>query len=358
MIKILHLQPELNLACGVTRTISQIIENTSQEFEHHLIALDGDGLSRFTEFGFHPKLLKHKRNSVIGTIRIFLTLAKYCKYNSIQIIHSHHRYFDTLSWLLKLLFPIKTVTSVQSKVFGKSFFSYKADVLIPCSKAISDHISKNFNVKKSKIQLIYNSTEPVNSNKLKDKKELLTELNIPNSSTIIGFVGRINFEEKGLDILLEAFQQLNRDYSNLFLILVGNGKNEIDVAEYINENKLSGLLIPPQKNILEYLNILDIFVLPSRIDPFPLIMIECGILKKPVIASNVDGIPELIKHLDTGLLFEKGNVNDLRKQIITLLVNVPLRNTIANNLFKKVNRDFLVDKMVRSYEQVYYNLVK
>ena len=56
-MKILHLQTELNLACGITRTISQIIKNSSKEFEHHLIALGGNGLSRFETINFNPKIL-------------------------------------------------------------------------------------------------------------------------------------------------------------------------------------------------------------------------------------------------------------------------------------------------------------
>ncbi len=127
MIKILHLQTELNLSCGVTRTISQITKNTSRDFEHHLIALDGDGLSRFTDFGFHPTLLKYKRNSVIGAIKIFKSLAKYCKNNSIQIIHSHHRYFDALSKLLKLFLSVKytdpTISSTSFQSLSRDYSS-------------------------------------------------------------------------------------------------------------------------------------------------------------------------------------------------------------------------------------------
>ena len=148
MIKILHLQTELNLACGVTRTISQIIKNSSPEFEHHLIALGGDGMNRFETFGFKPTISGFDRLSVGGTVKLFFFLLNYCKKHSIEIIHSHHRYFDTLSWFLKSLIKIKTVTSVQSKVYGNNVFSYKADKLIACSNTIKNHLINNFKINK------------------------------------------------------------------------------------------------------------------------------------------------------------------------------------------------------------------
>ena len=124
-IKVLQLQTELNLACGVTRTISQIIKNSSSEYEHHLIALGGDGLSRFELINVPPKILNLNRASIIGTIKILIFIYKYCEQNSIDIIHSHHRYFDSMVWVLNFFINIKTMTSVHSKVYGKKIFSYK-----------------------------------------------------------------------------------------------------------------------------------------------------------------------------------------------------------------------------------------
>lgn len=358
MIKILHLQTELNLACGVTRTISQITKNTSDEFEHFIITTGGDGFSRFDRLKNKPILIERNRNTFFGSIEIISFLIRFVKENKINIIHSHHRYFDTLSWIIKLFFPIQTVISVQSKVFGKSFLSYKADILIPCSYSIKDHLIKNFNIPNNKIRIIYNSAETVNTKNIKDKKELLLELNIPDESIIIGFIGRIDFNEKGLDILLEAFKELKQNYNSLFLILVGNGQNENEVRTYFQKNHLTALLVPAKTDITEFLNILDIFVLPSRVDPFPLILLEASLMKIPIIASNVDGIPEIIDDEENGLLFEAGNIEELKKKIIRLYNDKELSKKLAENLKKKVSEYFTTDKIIPQYEQVYRNVIK
>lgn len=357
-IKILHLQTEINLTCGVTRTISQIIKNTSQDFEHHLIALDGDGLKRFTDFGFNPLFLNNKRNSLIKTVKIFLTLARFCKNNSIQVIHSHHRYFDTISWLIQLFYPIKTVTSVHSKVLGKKFFSYKADILIACSNSIKEHLINNFKVSQNKILVIHNSTEPAELNILRSRKEILTELNIPNGRIIIGFIGRINFNEKGVDILLEAFKQLSQNRKNLFLVLIGNGQNESDVRVYFKRYNLNALLLPPKTDINEYLNVIDIFILASRVDPFPLTMLEAGLMKVPFIGSDVDGISELIEHEKDGLLFESDDIDDLIMQIIRFLDDDKLRYGLSQNLYQKIISSFTTDRIIPQYVKLYSDVIK
>lgn len=90
---VLHLQTELNITCGVTRSILRIIKN-SHHFEHHVISLGGDALERFD--GYNYKIIKVDRKSFLGTLQLFFALLNYIKLNKIRIIHAHHRYFDFL----------------------------------------------------------------------------------------------------------------------------------------------------------------------------------------------------------------------------------------------------------------------
>lgn len=357
MIKILHLQTELNFACGVTRTISLIIKNTSLDFEHNLIALEGDGLSTFTDFGFNPFFMKIKRNSVVGTVKIFLALVKYCKNNSVQIIHSHHRYFDTLSWLLKFLFPIKTVTSVQSKVLSKKQLSYKADILIACSNSIKEHLINNYKIDERRIKVIYNAVDPKEFVTTKTETALSNELNIPAGKFILGYFGRLDYKEKGIDILLEAFLNLSKVNIDLFLLLVGSGGDENKIIEFVTKNKVSAKVMSSQKDIFNYYQLLDLFVLPSKIEPFGIVIIEAGMMTKTVIASNVDGIPELITYEENGLLFESGNIEELRTQITRIYNDRKFGERLAENLNKKVLASYTVDKIILQYEKLYMELL-
>ncbi len=101
MISILHLHTELNLACGITRTITQIVSNSSKSSIYHIISLGGNALNRFEIYNVKLIVFTFDRNTLSGTLKILFALFTYCKKNSVQIVHSHHRYFDTLIWILR-----------------------------------------------------------------------------------------------------------------------------------------------------------------------------------------------------------------------------------------------------------------
>jgi len=356
-MKILHLQTELNLACGITRTISQIVKNSSIEFEHHLIALGGNGLSRFETFNFNPTILNLNRFSLIGDLKIYLFLLNYCKEHSIQIIHSHHRSFDTIMWLLKPFLKVKTITSVQSKVYNKKLFSYKADKLIACSKTIKNHLINNFNIDENRIEVIYNGVDSASIKPVTKKEQLKQEIDIGLEGFVIGFAGRIDFKEKGVDILLEAFKALSKQHLKIHLLLIGEGSNYNEVERYCGINKSKATLLSAKENIFDYYNLMDLIVLPSRVDPFPLTMIEAGFMKRPLIGSNVDGIAEFIEHDVNGLLFESGNTDELKQQIVKIIENKKFGATLADNLYNKVLKSFTVQKIVPHYEKLYKDIL-
>ncbi len=343
-INILHLQNHLNISCGISKTIYLIAKNTSSRFQHYVVCFGGDGMSRFESINIKPFVLKDRNNSVFGIIRHLIKIYSYCEQNEINIIHSHHRYFDMLVRMIKSLKKIKTITSVHSRVFNKKYFSYKADILIACSKSIKEHLINNYEIDEGRIKIIYNTVDPNEVSPIKTKSELISELNIPVDKFIIGYFGRMDFNEKGVDILLKAFLNPNKVNKNMFLLLIGNGKDEGKIRDLITRNKLSAKLINAQIDIFNYYKLIDILVLPSRIDPFPLVMLEAGLMQKPFIGSNVDGITELIEHEKDGLLFESENVDDLKNQILRIFKDKKLTDTIAKNLNKKVLESYTIDK--------------
>jgi glycosyltransferase involved in cell wall biosynthesis len=345
------------LACGVTRTISQIIKNASLGFEHHLIALGGDGLSRFESFKFKPIIKKYNNRSLFSTLKISYYIFNYCHKYSIRIIHSHHRYFDTIAWFLKPLLKIKTITSVQSKVHGRKLLSYKADRLIACSHNIKEHLIKAFKINENKIIVVHNSIDPSEIKLTYTKEQLRKILKLENDETILGFAGRLNNREKGLNILLKALKEVSQKEKNLHLLLIGNGPNRTELIKLVKTEKLPVTIVEAQENIFDYLNLIDVFILASRVEPFGIVLIEAGIMNKPVVASNVDGIPEIIENEKNGLLFKSGNVEELSKCILRIINDSKLAGVLSENLHKKVSENFLSSTMVEKYEIEYKKLI-
>ena len=352
-MNILHLHPELNLTCGITKTIYLISGKLNDEFHHHIITLGGDAIDKFVDSKIMVTEINLKRNSMISSLKIFFKIYNYCKRNKINIIHSYHRYFDLLAFLISKLYSVKTITSVQSKVIGQKLFSYNADMLIAPSNNIMLHLEKYFNINGSKIVVISNFVDQEELKIYVGKNELKSELNIPQNSFVIGFIGRFSVKEKGIDILLGACQNLYRNHPNTYLILVGNGEDKIFVEEYLKVHSIPVKVIPPQKQIFDYYNICNLVVLPSRIEPFGIVVIEAGLMKLPVIGSNVDGIAEIIEDNVDGLLFEPDNIQDLTDKLKVLISDNNKAIFLANNLFEKVSKFYTADKIIPKYRDLY-----
>ena len=356
-MNILHLQNEINIACGVSKTIYLIFKNTDEKINHHLICLGGDGLIRFERLGSHPIVILYNRFSVSGTIKIFFYLYRFCKKNNIDIIHSHHRYFDLLSFVIGKLVKIKTVMSVQSKVYGLKHFSYKSDILIACSETIKNHLINYFHVNNRNIKVINNFVDPDETNIGISKENLKVQLNIDRNAFILGFFGRYSNKEKGIDLLLKALN-ISKDLNNIYLILVGDGEDKRYINNFIINNKLRASIIPSAENIYDYYNICEVVILPSRIEPFGIVTIEAGLMKKAFIGSDVDGIKEIIKDNKNGLLFEKNNSNELAEKIKLLFYENELRKNLGKNLYKDVITKFSKKITLPLYEKIYSDLLK
>ncbi|MEW6702042.1 MAG: glycosyltransferase family 4 protein [Bacteroidota bacterium] len=351
-MKILHLHTELNKVCGITKTILLLAKNSPKEIQHNVFTLGGNNISLFTNNGIAVQVVNGNKNSLFDSLRIFSKVFQYCKKEKIDILHAHDRYFDFLSFMLGKLLKIKKVTSVQSKVYGQKLFSYKSTKLVAVSNSIKNHLLQNYNIEEERITLINNFVEDNYKTSLFQNSDLL----IPRDQKIILFVGRFS-REKGVDILLHAFRLLQKNDEKIFLVMIGAGEEELFLKSFIAKNKLNVLILVPQEDVSFYYKSADIIVLPSRVDPFPLVMLEAGMMAKPFIGSNVDGIGEFIEHDQNGLLVEPENVEELAAAVNKLLDDPVKALYLGRNLYEKVKLNCSDKKIIPKYLKLYEEIL-
>jgi glycosyltransferase involved in cell wall biosynthesis len=347
---VLHLQIELNITCGVTRSIRRIISN-SHNYEHFVIALGGNAVDRFK--GTNCLIINADRSSIIGSFEILFTIVRFIKKHKITVVNSHHRYFDLMSTFIKFLTGVKTITTVHSKVYDKKIFSYKADHLIAVSNGIKGHIINNFKMAPEKISVIYNFIDPREVRITVPHALLRKNLKIPEDNVILGYFGRLDINEKGVDLLIKAIEMVIKDFNNVCFILGGDGVDEPILRETVNKLKIPVIFLGAVENIWDYVFLSDIIILASRIDPFPLIMIEAGLASKAFIGSDVDGIPEFIDNYSDGILFSKEDVTELCSKMKELILNKNLRIKLGENLHQKVLSNFVPGKIIPRLEEIY-----
>jgi glycosyltransferase involved in cell wall biosynthesis len=144
----------------------------------------------------------------------------------------------------------------------------------------------------------------------------------PERHKIFGIVARLS-EEKGHDILLNAFAQVSKARPDTRLMVIGDGPLLEQVKAQSKSLGLDDVVIftGMQRNIPDYLALLDVFVLSSTRESFPLAAREAMAAGRPVIAPRIGGCPEVVDEGVTGFLFESRNVEQLRDRMLDMLAD-------------------------------------
>ncbi len=138
------------------------------------------------------------------------------------------------------------------------------------------------------------------------------EWQIEEDAVVIGTVGRL-VPVKGHAILLEALQVLRRSIPNVKLLFVGDGPLRGHLEAQVNRLGLNQAVIfaGHQEQSYDFINMMDIFVLPSLHEGIPMVLLEALAMRRPVIATRVGGIPEVVSHGISGMLVSPANPDEL-----------------------------------------------
>lgn len=162
---------------------------------------------------------------------------------------------------------------------------------------------------------------------------------------------------KGIDVLLHAAKPLLVDDASLSLVLAGDGPLQMEfeaLAASLGIRKQTRFVgRRPAAEIAQLLQGCEVFVLPSREEPFGIVLIEAMACRKPIVATAVGGIPEIVEHQKSGILVEPDNPAALTEAIRRVLRNSELRKTIANNGHSRVMEHFCLVHNGTSYEKAF-----
>ena len=145
---------------------------------------------------------------------------------------------------------------------------------------------------------------------------------------------------KGVDVLIKAFKLVSREIPDYTLKIVGFCPDKTYFENLADGNCRIELCKPVfYREAMELMSKCALFVLPSRTEAMGRVLLEAMASRKPIIASNVDGIPHYIKHGFNGLLFESENIEDLAKKIRIVLSKPDYAVKLAENGYKYVYND-------------------
>jgi glycosyltransferase involved in cell wall biosynthesis len=229
--------------------------------------------------------------------------------------------------------------------------------LITAQIAVSSVVAKNMRKKKFLIpfkkadRVIYNGIDLDNFQPLDSK---LAKRKLGLEGMIIGSVGRL-VTMKGYSYLIRAFAKLKDEFPALNLVLVGEGpeKSELKMlAKMLNVSERI-FFLGTRTDIPEVLSAFDVFILPSLTEALSISVLEAMAVCKPVVASDVGGLGEIVSDWENGFLVPPGDVDALAQAIATIIKNVDISKRMGMNGRLIVQQGFSVDRMISDYINLY-----
>lgn len=188
------------------------------------------------------------------------------------------------------------------------------------------------------------------------KKE---ELGIKQDDLVVGMVAKL-WEGKGHSVLIDAVPEIIRAVGNVKFLFVGEGYLRRDLERLAMRKGLNEYIIFTgfRSDIPEVTAVFNIAVLASFFEGLGRVLLEAMVLGKPVVATNVGGIPYLVEDGVNGFLVPAGNAAALAGAIIRLLKDKPLRDALGQKARKTVDDNFSAEKMVEDIRRVYAELLE
>lgn len=286
--------------------------------------------------------------------------------HQVEIINCHYLTLELfpLFFLKKLhLFKGKIILSLHGTdvenlgsefrdSYELNFILRNATKITTCSKALADKLKLTLgSLYQDKIVTITNGIDPTAFQKKQIENEVLLQP-LKNKDYILSIATYAPY--KGLETLIQAFHVLKPNNPSLQLVLVGletphlhqliTLTKNLDVEDSVHFYKDID-----QTNLGAFYQNAQIFVLPSLREAFGLVILEAGLYKCPVIASNTGGIPEIISDEEDGLLFEPGDQLELADKLGKLILDKELQTQLGNSLYTKTIRDFSLAKVYSKY---------
>jgi glycosyltransferase involved in cell wall biosynthesis len=230
---------------------------------------------------------------------------------------------------------------------------------IVVSDSLREALTEGRGIPSQSVVKIYNGIELDHYQPDLNETTLRSQWAIPPSAPLVGAIGRMVWQ-KGFNYFIKAIPELLQVEPSARFVVVGEGPLKEDLEVLAHDLDVKDHVIFPgfTRRIREALASMDVLVVPSVLEGFPIVTLEAMAMGKPIVATNIHGITEQISDSKEGILVPPEDPKALTTAILRLLHDKELSARLGLAALTKVERCFSIDTMVSETEKVYLSLLK
>jgi len=290
-------------------------------------------------------------------------IAKIVKNKNVHIIHTHTAHSHSIGVIAKmfrrnvrLIAHRRVDFPLRKNIFSRIKY-LKTDKIIAISNGVKNALIKS-GVDEKRIAIVYSGIDLNKFDRKLNLDALRKEFKVIEDKFIVGNIAHLA-DHKGHRYLIESAKIVTEQAPDTLFIIVGEGKLKLELKSLVRKLDINEKIIFTgfREDIPELLYVFDIFVLPSYLEGLCTSLMDAMAMSKAIVATNVGGIPEVVKDGTNGILVPPKNPEKLAEAILTLKNNYELRKSMGNAGRKIVEEKFSSSRMVLNVEKIYYEVV-
>jgi glycosyltransferase involved in cell wall biosynthesis len=346
---------------GAERALTQLVTNLDRnEWDIAVVCLSGRG--HFSEVIETAGIPVHYLNarSFLDLPRLFVRLFFTLRKLRPAIVQTFLFHANLMGRICARLAGVKVVVSGLRVAEHRNRWHGRLDRwtnrLVDCnvcvSQGVADFAEKSMGLRRNKLFVIPNAVEGDRFAKVVPAD--LKPLGIPENCRVMISIGRLE-RQKGFDLLIDAVTKLSKIPEDLRFLIVGDGPDAANLKLLVRNKRLDQhvCFAGRREDVPQLLAASNVFILPSRWEGMPNVVLEAMAAGLCVITTDVEGIPELIQDGVNGIVVPVESAARLAKAIEFVLANTGFAREAGAKSQQLVREQFTIDKITREYDQHY-----
>jgi len=365
-VTILYIIWSLRLG-GAERVVTDLAKNSDRKlFSPFVCCLNdkGDYAQEIEEKGIKviPLNKRHKFDPII-----IFKIYKIIKHYKIRIVNTHLWTANFWGRIAAFLAGVKAIVATEHTTdekrpefyhFADRILAHLTECIIAVSTSVREFHQKRSKIPSKKFSVINNGIDTKAFDIQIDTEEKRKEFGLHSDDFVIGLFGRF-VPAKAHEILLEALKDVIIKHSEVKVLFAGSGPTENKIKELTHELNLENNVIFAgfRKDTPELYKIIDLFVLCSNREGFPITLLEAMAAGVPAIVTDVGGNVDIIQNMVNGILIKPGSSSILSKKMNEIIENAALRYQLARKAKEIVMDKFTSQMMTAHTERLFVRLI-